>query len=113
MTTHPTHELTHPQLASLRAALAKKRQELTRTIGGLATEPNGAEPGDSVDSATDEIGFDERTVLAGQERSLLVDVEHALSKLDAGTYGKSEVSGRPIRYARLQAVPWARTDTGE
>jgi DnaK suppressor protein len=28
--------------------------------------------------------------------------------MDAGTYGTSEVSGEPIGYARLSAVPWAR-----
>jgi RNA polymerase-binding transcription factor DksA len=33
--------------------------------------------------------------------------------MDNGRYGVSEVSGEPIPYARLLAVPWARTDSDE
>jgi DnaK suppressor protein len=54
-----------------------------------------------------------RVALLEHDRALLTEVEHALAKLDAGTYGRSEASGRPIPYARLQAVPWARLGAGE
>ncbi|MCE9578054.1 MAG: TraR/DksA family transcriptional regulator [Deltaproteobacteria bacterium] len=43
----------------------------------------------------------------------LVDVEHALGKIDAGTYGLSEQSGAPIPLDRLEAVPWARRTAQE
>ena len=33
--------------------------------------------------------------------------------MDAGTYGVSELSGDPIGFARLEAVPWARVTTDE
>jgi DnaK suppressor protein len=51
--------------------------------------------------------------LAAGERTLLVEVEHALSKLDAGKYGVSEFSGHPIPLERLRAVPWARLTAEE
>ena len=38
----------------------------------------------------------------------LGDVEHALSRLDDGTYGLCEACGRPIGDARLEAMPAAR-----
>ena len=38
----------------------------------------------------------------------LADVEHALRRLDDGTYGQCEACGRPIEDARLQALPAAR-----
>jgi RNA polymerase-binding transcription factor DksA len=38
----------------------------------------------------------------------LVDVEHALARLDEGTYGLCEACGRPIGDARLEALPAAR-----
>jgi DnaK suppressor protein len=37
----------------------------------------------------------------------LRDVERALEKLDAGTYGTCDVCGRPIAPERLEAIPWA------
>jgi RNA polymerase-binding protein DksA len=38
----------------------------------------------------------------------LDDVEHALTRLDDGTYGTCEACGRPIGDERLEAVPAAR-----
>jgi len=36
-------------------------------------------------------------------------VDAALARLDAGTYGRCTVGGEPIPQARLAAVPWAAT----
>ena len=38
----------------------------------------------------------------------LADVEHALQRLDDGTYGTCEACGRPIGDERLEAMPAAR-----
>ena len=38
----------------------------------------------------------------------LSDVEHALHRLDDGTYGSCEACGRPISADRLEAMPAAR-----
>jgi DnaK suppressor protein len=38
----------------------------------------------------------------------LHDVEHALRRLDEGTYGTCEACGRPIDEARLEVMPAAR-----
>ena len=38
----------------------------------------------------------------------LADVEHALQRLDDGTYGTCEVDGKPIPEERLEALPAAR-----
>ena len=46
--------------------------------------------------------------LAGELRSSLRDVEHALSKFERGTYGSCERCGGPIAVERLEAIPWAR-----
>lgn len=43
-----------------------------------------------------------------QIESELADVEHALRRLDEGTYGTCEACGKPIGEERLQAVPAAR-----
>ncbi len=46
--------------------------------------------------------------LAGSLREALDEVEHALAKLDEGTYGVCERCGKPINPARLEAMPAAR-----
>jgi DnaK suppressor protein len=43
------------------------------------------------------------------ERELLGRIDKALSRIDAGTYGVSEVSGKPIPKERLDALPTATT----
>jgi RNA polymerase-binding transcription factor DksA len=47
--------------------------------------------------------------LVGTLRETLLEIEHALEKFDAGTYGSCEVCGGPIAEARLEAMPAART----
>jgi RNA polymerase-binding transcription factor DksA len=42
-------------------------------------------------------------------QSELVRVEHALERVAAGTYGYSELSGKPIPVERLEALPTATT----
>ena len=39
---------------------------------------------------------------------MLTEVNHALTKFDAGTYGICEDTGEPIMEARLAALPYAR-----
>ena len=79
-------------------------------------ESQGADP-DSDDVAfTDDAGPPPRAG-AGERshviavvralRSNLSDVERALSKMEAGTYGICRRCGRPIAPERLEALPWA------
>jgi len=43
------------------------------------------------------------------DRVTLEQVERALGRIDDGTYGVSEFSGKPIPKDRLEAVPYATT----
>jgi RNA polymerase-binding transcription factor DksA len=45
--------------------------------------------------------------LSAQARQTIADIDAALSRIAEGTYGYSEVSGRPIPRERLEAIPWA------
>jgi RNA polymerase-binding transcription factor DksA len=42
----------------------------------------------------------------------LAELQAALERIDAGTYGIDEVTGEPIAPERLEAVPTARTNVG-
>jgi RNA polymerase-binding transcription factor DksA len=45
--------------------------------------------------------------LSAQARETVVEIDDALARIEAGTYGYSLVSGRPIPRERLEALPWA------
>jgi DnaK suppressor protein len=105
-------ELDEATLARLEAELAQHRDSLRAEI-----RSHGADP-DSDDIAfVDDAGFSDRGHSAEERghviavvralRSNLRDVEHALTKMDAGTYGTCERCGQPISRERLEAIPWA------
>jgi DnaK suppressor protein len=108
--------LTNKELNSLRKALQAKRAELFRALGQniaggtRSADENLADPMDAANRAEEE---HELLGLADRKRNLLVEIDHALAKLDAGTYGVSELSGRSIPSERLRAVPWARLTADE
>ena len=87
------------------AALARLREELLRhrTFLRAEMESQGADPD------SDDVAFERSQVIAVVRalRSNLSDVERALSKMEAGTYGICERCGRPIAPERLEALPWA------
>jgi len=85
----------------LEAERARLRAQLAE-IGGLAFDEGFADSG----QVTAEKG--EVDALAGTLRENLAEVEDALAKLDAGTYGTCERCGGPIGEARLEAMPAAR-----
>jgi len=45
--------------------------------------------------------------LSAQARQLVTEIDAALIRIDAGTYGYSLLSGKPIPKDRLKAIPWA------
>jgi RNA polymerase-binding protein DksA len=46
--------------------------------------------------------------LMDSERKLLREIDDALERIQQGTYGVCEGTGKPIPKARLRAQPWAR-----
>jgi len=45
--------------------------------------------------------------LSAQAREAVEEIDSALGRIMAGTYGYSTVSGRPIPRERLEAIPWS------
>jgi RNA polymerase-binding transcription factor DksA len=45
--------------------------------------------------------------LSQQARQMIADIDAALLRVDDGTYGYSQLSGRPIPRERLRAIAWA------
>jgi RNA polymerase-binding transcription factor DksA len=95
--------------AAAKAALESERAELLHQLaefgtgeGSMSFDENFADSG----QVAAEQG--ETRVLAASLQEQLADVEHALEKLDAGSYGKCETCGEDIPDARLEALPASR-----
>ena len=94
----------------LRALLEQERKELQDQLseigfggdGGLTYDANFADSS----QVTAERG--EASVLAASLQETLDEVNAALAKMDAGSYGICEGCGQPITQARLEAMPATR-----
>jgi DnaK suppressor protein len=101
--------LTATQIAKLRARLLAERARLRGDESTLTpVREADVRAADPMDEAESNVVQHEALGRAAHDRSHLADIERALAKIDAGTFGVSELSGEPIDYARLEAVPWAR-----
>ena len=60
------------------------------------------------DAGSDAYDRDFALSLLSQEQDALYEIDEALKRIDAGTYGVCELSGKPIPHARLEAIPFAR-----
>lgn len=85
------------------ARMAARRRDLETTV----REVDGV--GDRGDEAQRTFDRDEDILQDQIDRDLLDRIEKALARIEHGTYGVSEVSGKPIPIERLEAVPWAIT----
>ena len=60
------------------------------------------------DAGSDAYDRDFALSLLSQEQDALYEIDQALKRIELGTYGKCEMSGKPISHARLEAIPFAR-----
>lgn len=95
--------------SSVRADLTAERDRLAAQIDALEPATSDSLVDDNfADSGQVAAEKGENLSLAAQLRNELDEVERALEKLDAGTYGRCESCGEPIAPARLEAKPAAR-----
>lgn len=105
--------LTKKQLDTLRKRLLEEREkiiarynqnmETQERIGEEAREPQDLEDMGQM-TYTEEL----LSSLSKRDMEILKEIEHALKKMEDGTYGICEESGEEIPYKRLLAIPWTR-----
>lgn len=89
------------EFASVQARIETRTKELEGT-----GDPDVGDRGDDAQSIDErEQAIDDNSA----DRELLGRIDRALSRIDMGTYGVSEVSGKPIPIERLEALPTATT----
>ena len=98
-----------PDLSASRAVLDTERADLVRQLEELSADGAAADLDENfADSAQVTAEQVENRTLAASLRDQLDDVEHALERIDAGTYGTCEVCDQPVAPARLEAMPSTR-----
>ena len=99
------------RLAVERDRTLRRLNELTRDFESVVSASRDTNADDEHDPEGATIAFERSQIaaLAHQARQHLDEVESALSRVSAGTYGLCEVCGRPIADERLDARPAART----
>jgi RNA polymerase-binding transcription factor DksA len=98
-------------LASVRLRLQEEQRRLRTEIAEEELEnPEPMTYGSQAAAATQV--FDQNRQRALRERALreLSEVDAALQRIDAGTYGRCKRCGQPIDPARLDALPWTPYD---
>ncbi|WP_345750776.1 TraR/DksA family transcriptional regulator [Microbacterium rhizophilus] len=99
-----------------RELLRERRREAERTVAARASDLSGvaAARGDATaddehdpEGATLSGEWSRLTGLSVAARHELSDIDAALARIDAGTYGVCEVCGEPIPEGRLLARPTA------
>lgn len=88
--------------------LAQKLSLLNKTVSFRQSEQNQCRAsGDEADQAASEINLNLSLCLQGRERLMLQKIEHALGKIEKGTYGECEACQARLSSERLYARPVA------
>jgi DnaK suppressor protein len=95
-----------------RLELEKKRiqDELNQLAASRSTTDErreGSPFGKREEEANESMELEKRLALEKRHQSLLIEVDRALEKLDAGTYGICDICNTAIDPARLEALPQA------
>jgi DnaK suppressor protein len=98
-------------LTAQRREVAARLAALAREFAGIVAAADSANADDEHDPEGATIAFERQHVAAllTRARTQLTEVDAALGRLDAGSYGRCARCGQPIAPARLAARPTATT----
>jgi RNA polymerase-binding transcription factor DksA len=106
-----SEKLIADRLIKQRERLLLLREILLKEIHQLTAEACEETPSYSMhpaDAATDSFDRDLVLALASYDQEGLYEIDAALRRIEDGTYGVCELTGRPIPWERLEAMPWTR-----
>jgi RNA polymerase-binding protein DksA len=106
--------LSKSDLQYFRNLLLEKRREILGDVGSMESEAfkGGSNlsnmPIHMADVGTDNFEQEFTLGLIESERQILREIQDALARVDDGTFGICQGTGKPIPRVRLEAVPWAK-----
>jgi RNA polymerase-binding transcription factor DksA len=113
----PKERRLDPFTRSQKEKLLQLRDAMVDSMAGVAQDTLRARAEGSeasafgmhqADAGSDAYDRDFALSLLSQEQDALYEIDEALKRIDLGTYGKCEMSGKLILRARLEAIPFAR-----
>ncbi|WP_017187029.1 TraR/DksA C4-type zinc finger protein [Alkalibacillus haloalkaliphilus] len=106
------------QWSQLRAEMLEEREQLVDQIEEFEDSPalfeesvgelNSVDDQHPGDSATELYERQKDTTFYYRAKEQLKEIDHALAKMEDGTYGVCEKTGEAIPFERLEAMPTAR-----
>jgi RNA polymerase-binding protein DksA len=104
------------ELEQFRELLLAKRRELVGDMSSMEREALRSTTGTNLsnlpihmaDMGTDNYEQEFTLGLVEKDRQLLREINSALAKIQNGTYGLCEGTGKPIAKARLEVIPWTK-----
>ena len=101
-------DILRSRLEQEQKGLNKELEQLDASNRSITMERREGSPyGKREEEANGALDLEKRIALETRKRDTLAQVEHALQKLDDGTYGLCDNCGQPINPARLEALPQA------
>ncbi len=105
-------KLLRSRLESERKRLLEELEQLKASVPPVNERREGSPFGKREEGATETLELEKRWSLEKRIRDSMAEVEHALHKLDDGTYGLCDICGQSIDPARLEALPQANLCLG-
>ncbi|MDP9092076.1 MAG: TraR/DksA C4-type zinc finger protein [Actinomycetota bacterium] len=115
--TPPVSEWTREELADIRKELVAELTEMgdaydrsLRDLNDLQQSSTDGAGDDQADAGSKTFEREQEQSIAANRLDLLTQIQRAIERIDAGTYGFCESCGKPIPKARLKAFPSATLD---
>ncbi len=100
----------HTQLVNELAELRSAYDTSMRDLDDLQRTSNDGAGDDQADAGSKTFEREQEQSIAANRFDLIAQTEHAIERIENGTYGFCERCGKPIPKARLKAFPAATLD---
>ena len=88
--------------------LREQMMDARRTMASDAKEERSTSSIHMADAASDTYDCDWALSMLSSDQNALYEIEQAINRIENGTYGTCELTGKPIESDRLGAIPWTR-----
>lgn len=100
------------EIAHFKERLLEMKAQMTKMLEGAKKEVTSPDESKgysqhSADEGTDDFVKNVSLEVTSKEFNILRQIDHALEKIEEGTYGICDISGDEIPIRRLEAIPYA------
>ena len=95
------------QLETEKKHLAQQLEQLKESTRPSEEKRESTPFGKRDEGATETLALEKRLTLEKRINDQLAEIDHAIEKIDSGTYGSCDICSKPINPERLEALPKA------